>query len=278
MKWNMGWMHDTLEYFNKDCIYRKYCQDKLSFSIWYAFTENFVLPLSHDEVVHGKGSLYGRMPGDTWQKFANLRLLFGYMYTHPGKKLLFMGSEFGQHGEWTHDHSLEWHLLDDPFHANLQKWVRDLNRLYRTEPAMFEMDFERSGFKWIDFHDADNSVISYLRKDKSGKSILAVACNLTPVPRYNYRVGVPYSGPWKEILNSDATEYCGSGQGNLGGAEAAPASFYGKFDFTLSVTLPPLAIVVFKKQLTSDLPATPPPENLKHETRNPSQTQSPKPE
>jgi 1,4-alpha-glucan branching enzyme len=248
MKWNMGWMHDTLEYFNQDPIYRKYHQGKLTFSIWYAFSENFILPLSHDEVVHGKGSLYGKMPGDTWQKFANLRLLFGYMFTHPGRKLLFMGAEFGQPSEWTHDHSLEWHRLAEPPHASLQKWVRDLNRFYRMEPAMFQMDFDGRGFEWIDFHDADNSVISYLRKDKAGKSVLAVACNCTPVPRHNYRLGVPSGGLWKEVLNSDAKDYGGSGQGNLGGVEAAPVSFYGKFDFSLSVTLPPLGVVVFRKQ------------------------------
>jgi 1,4-alpha-glucan branching enzyme len=255
MKWNMGWMHDTLEYFNQDCIYRKYHQDKLTFSIWYAFSENFVLPLSHDEVVHGKGSLYGKMPGDPWQKLANLRLLFGYMYTHPGKKLLFMGAEFGQHGEWTHEHSLEWHLLDNPGHAALQKWVRDINHLYRTEPALYEMDFDGQGFEWIDCHDADSSVISYLRRDTTGSTVLAVVCNFTPMPRHNYRVGVPVGGFWTEILNSDAADYGGSGQGNLGGVEASPESFYGKFDHTLSITLPPLAIVVFKKQPASK-PAT----------------------
>ena len=191
MKWNMGWMHDTLEYFNQDPIYRKYHQGKLTFSMLYAFSENFILPLSHDEVVHGKGSLYGKMPGDPWQKFANLRLLFGYMYTHPGKKLLFMGGEFGQWPEWTHDHSLEWHVLEHPQHADLQSWVRDLNHLYRNEPALFEMDFDPKGFEWIDFHDADNSVLSYLRRNKAGDAVLAVACNFTPVPRHNYRVGVP---------------------------------------------------------------------------------------
>ncbi len=247
MKWNMGWMHDTLAYAGNDPIYRKFHHDKLTFSIWYAFFENFILPLSHDEVVHGKGSLYGRMPGDAWQKFANLRLLFGYMYTHPGKKLLFMGGEFGQHGEWAHDHSLDWHLLEDPRHRDLQKWVRDLNHLYRTEPALFELDFHGSGFEWIDFHDADNSVISYLRRGKSEGSPLAVVCNFTPVPRHNYRVGVPQAGLWKEILNSDAKDYGGSGQGNMGGVEASPASFYGRFDHSLSVTLPPLGIVVFKR-------------------------------
>ena len=252
MKWNMGWMHDTLEYFAKDCAYRKYHHGGLNFSLCYAFSENFVLPLSHDEVVHGKGSLYGRMPGDPWQKVANLRLLFGYMYTHPGKKLLFMGGEFGQHREWNHDHSLDWHLLDEPLHGALQRWIRDLNRLYRTDPALFELDFDAKGFEWIDFHDADNSVISYLRKDKSGRQMLAVVCNFTPVPRHNYRVGVPAGGFWKEILNSDATEYGGSGQGNMGGVEASPVSFYGKFDYSLSVTLPPLGIVIFKQPMDND--------------------------
>ncbi len=252
MKWNMGWMHDTLEYFNQDPIYRKYHQGKLTFSVLYAFSENFILPLSHDEVVHGKGSLYGRMPGDAWQKFANLRLLFGYMYTHPGKKLLFMGGEFGQWPEWQHDHSLEWHVLEHAHHRDLQNWVRDLNHLYRAEPALFELDFDPKGFEWIDFHDADNSVLSYLRRNKSGDAVLAVACNFTPVPRHNYRVGVPKGGFWKEILNSDAKEYGGSGQGNMGGIEASPASFYGKFDYTLSVTLPPLGIVVVKHQPTPE--------------------------
>ncbi len=257
MKWNMGWMHDTLEYFTRDCIHRKYHQGNLTFSAVYAFSENFILPLSHDEVVHGKGSLYGKMPGDSWQKLANLRLLFGYMYTHAGKKLLFMGGEFGQHGEWTHDHSLEWHLLNDPRHASLQKWVRDLNHLYRNEPALYETDFDGRGFEWIDFHDADNSVITYLRKDKSGHTFLAVACNYTPVPRHNYHVGVPQGGFWEEILNSDATEYGGSGQGNLGGVEASPASFYDRFDHTLSITLPPLGIVVFKRQLPAGAATAP---------------------
>ncbi len=254
MKWNMGWMHDTLEYFNQDPVYRKYHQGKLTFSILYAFSENFILPLSHDEVVHGKGSLYGRMPGDAWQKFANLRLLFGYMYTHPGKKLLFMGGEFGQWPEWTHDHSLEWHVLEHAHHRDLQKWVQDLNHLYRAEPALFELDFDHKGFEWIDFHDADNSVLSYLRRSKSGASVLAVACNFTPVPRHNYRVGVPKGGFWKEILNSDAQDYGGSGQGNMGGVEASPASFYGRFEYSLSVALPPLAVVVFKHQPTREPP------------------------
>ncbi len=253
MKWNMGWMHDTLEYFTKECIHRKYHQGSLTFSAVYAFSENFVLPLSHDEVVHGKGSLYNKMPGDPWQKLANLRLLFGYMYTHPGKKLLFMGGEFAQHAEWTHEHSLDWHLLDNPQHAAIQAWIRDLNRLYRNEPALYETDFHGQGFEWIDYHDADNSVITYLRKNKAGNVLLAVACNFTPVPRSNYRLGVPQGGFWKEVLNSDAAYYGGSGQGNMGGVEASPASFYGRFDHTLSVTLPPLAVVVFRKDLTAEL-------------------------
>ena len=234
-------------------MYRKFHQCKLAFSIWYAFSENFILPLSHDEVVLGKGSLYGKMPGDPWQKYANLRLLFGYMWTHSGKKLLFMGGEFAQWPEWRHDHSLEWHALDDEQHRNVQKWVRDLNHLYRAEPALYETDFFEKGFEWIDFHDADNSVLTYLRRDKSASTALAVACNFTPVPRHNYRVGVPQGGFWTEILNSDARDYGGSGQGNMGNVEAAPASFYGKFDYTLSVTLPPLGIVVFKKELTKEL-------------------------
>ncbi len=251
MKWNMGWMHDTLKYLANDCVYRKYHQDKLTFSIWYAFSENFVLPLSHDEVVHGKGSLYGKMPGDAWQKLANLRLLFGYMYTHPGKKLLFMGNEFGQHREWNHASSLDWHLLDDPLHEGLRQWVRDLNRLYRAEPALYERDFHKNGFAWIDFHDADNSVISFLRKDQTGRRICAVICNFTPVPRLNYHIGVSEGGYWEEILNSDAKDYGGSGYGNMGGVDASPASFYGNFDYTLSVTLPPLGIVVFRKELSA---------------------------
>ncbi len=251
MKWNMGWMHDTLEYFQLDGIYRKYHQDKLSFSIWYAFSENFVLPLSHDEVVHGKGSLYDKMPGDPWQKLANLRLLLGHMYMHPGKKLLFMGGEFGQHREWNHDLSLDWHHLDDPSHQQLRRWVRDLNHLYRKEPALYDLDCDGRGFEWIDFRDAENSVISYLRRDEASRHALAVVCNFTPVPRYNYRVGIPRDGQWKEILNSDAKDYGGSGQGNMGGIEASPASFYGRFDYSLSVTLPPLGLVVFKQPAES---------------------------
>jgi len=248
MKWNMGWMHDTLEYLSKDPIYRKHHQDKLTFSIWYAFSENFVLPLSHDEVVHGKGSLLRKIPGDKWQQFANLRTLLGYMYMHPGKKLLFMGGEFGQENEWNHNVSLDWHLLQNDANGNLSKWVCDLNHFYKSEPSLYEQDFDSSGFEWIDLHDAEKSVISFIRRPKSNDKLLAVVCNFTPTPRYNYRVGVPIGGYWKEVLNSDAKEYGGSGHGNVGGVEASPASFYGKFDYSLSITVPPLAVLVFKRE------------------------------
>ncbi len=246
MKWNMGWMHDTLHYFSKDPIYRKYHHDQLTFSIWYAFTENFLLPLSHDEVVHGKGSLLGKMPGDEWQRFANLRLLFGYMFAHPGKKLLFMGGEFGQVKEWQHEESLEWHLLQYPLHRGLQRWVKDLNNLYRKESPLHELDFEADGFEWIDFHDWENSIISFLRKDGSGRPILAV-CNFTPVPRFRYRVGVPVSGFWRELLNSDSHIYGGSNVGNSGGLMAEPIPCHGR-THSLPLTLPPLAIVFLKPE------------------------------
>jgi len=248
MKWNMGWMHDTLEYFSKEPIYRKYHHNQLTFSIWYAFSENFLLPFSHDEVVHGKGSLLSKMAGDDWQKFANLRVLFGYMYTHPGKKLLFMGGEFGQWQEWYHEESLHWHLLEYPPHQGIQKWIRDLNHFYRNEPALYELDFQPEGFEWIDFSNWEESIISFLRRGKSTKDIILVVCNFTPVPRYNYRVGTPEGGFWKEALNSDAQVYGGSGHGNLGGAEAAPIPRHGK-NYSLSLTLPPLGILIFKKEI-----------------------------
>jgi len=247
MKWNMGWMHDTLEYFSQDPIHRKYHQDKMTFSLWYAFFENFILPLSHDEVVHGKGSLIGKMPGDEWQKFANLRLLLGYLYTHPGKKLLFMGGELGQWREWNHEESLEWHLLQYLPHQALQRWVRELNAFYRTQPALYEDDFSPGGFEWVDFKDANSSVISYLRKGKATEDTLLVACNFTPVSRYNYHVGVPSSGFWQERLNSDAKENGGSGQGNFGGVRSTPVPYHGKYH-SLSLTLPPLSISIFKKE------------------------------
>ncbi|HLJ36955.1 MAG TPA: 1,4-alpha-glucan branching protein GlgB [Steroidobacteraceae bacterium] len=242
LKWNMGWMHDTLDYFRQDPVHRKYHHSRLTFSIWYAFTENFVLPLSHDEVVHGKGSLLGKMPGDEWQQFASLRLLFGYMWTHPGKKLLFMGGEFGQRREWQHDESLEWHVLRYPLHAGVQHWVRDLNRLYRETPALYELDFSEAGFSWIDCDQADISVIAFLRRDRSG-GVALVVCNFTPVPRERYRLGVPRGGRWRERLNSDATDYGGSGQGNLGALETSQTPYHGQA-FSLHLRLPPLAVVV----------------------------------
>ena len=245
MKWNMGWMHDTLDYFSTDPIFRKYHHNQLTFSIWYAFSENFVLPLSHDEVVHGKGALFGKMSGDEWQKYANLRLLYGYMYGHPGKKLLFMGVEFAQWKEWNHDESLEWHALQDPFHQGVQRWVRDLNHLYKAEPALYELDFSIEGFEWIDFHNWEQSIISFMRKGRSSDEPVLVICNLTPVPRYNYRVGVPKGGFWKEVLNSDAKIYSGSGHGNSGGLETSPVPAHGKYH-SLSITLPPLGILFFK--------------------------------
>ena len=247
LKWDMGWMHDTLEYMSQDPIYRRYHHNRLTFRMIYAFHENFVLPLSHDEVVYGKRSLIGKMPGDDWQKFANLRALFGYMYAQPGKKLLFMGGEFGQWREWVHDGSLDWDLLKYPLHAGLQRWVQDLNRLYRSEPALHEMDCDPAGFEWIDCDDADSSTVTLIRKGKSSSTIILVACNFTPVPRYSYRLGSPRSGSWQEILNSDAGEYGGSNMGNLGGVETVPVPLHGR-PYSLTITLPPLSVSFFKNQ------------------------------
>jgi len=245
MKWDMGWMHDTLEYMSKDSIHRKHHHNQLTFRMLYTFHENFVLPLSHDEVVHGKGSLLRKMPGDDWRKFANLRLLFSYMYAQPGKKLLFMGGEFGQWSEWYHEVSLDWHLLEYPPHAGVKRLVRDLNRLYTDEPALHELDFHPDGFEWIDCSDSQGSILNLLRKGRSTGDIVLVALNFTPVPRFNYRVGVPRGGYWKELLNSDSQEYGGSGHGNLGGAEASRISFHGRPN-SLNLTLPPLGAVFFK--------------------------------
>jgi len=247
MKWDMGWMHDTLEYMTKDPIHRKYHHNRLTFRMLYAFQENFVLPLSHDEVVHGKGSLLGKMPGDDWQKFANLRLLFGYMYAQPGKKLLFMGGEIGQWREWNHDESLEWHLLAYRAHEGLQAWVRDLNRVYRKEPALYEQDFQAEGFEWIDCNDSQQNVLSMIRKGPSKGDLVAVACNFSPVPRPAYRIGVPQPGFWREILNSDSETYGGSGQGNLGGVPSESLPSHG-YPFSLQVVLPPLSAVYFKRE------------------------------
>jgi 1,4-alpha-glucan branching enzyme len=243
MKWNMGWMHDTLDYMRHDPIYRKAHHDRLTFSIWYAFSENFVLPLSHDEVVYGKGSLLGKMPGDEWQRFANLRALFGYMWGHPGKKLLFMGGEFGQRREWAHEEALDWPALQSPQHSGVQRWVSDLNALLRSEPALHQLDFDRTGFEWIDARDADASVIAFLRCPREGAPVLVV-CNFTPVPRTNYTIGVPQGGHWRELLNSDASLYGGSGMGNLGGVEAAPVAAHARYH-ALALTLPPLATLFF---------------------------------
>jgi 1,4-alpha-glucan branching enzyme len=248
MKWNMGWMHDTLEYFSNDPIYRKYDHNKLSFSIWYAFTENFVLAMSHDEVVHLKRSLLGKMPGDEWQRMANLRALYGYMYGHPGKKLLFMGGEFGQWSEWNHDSSLQWNLLGYEPHQGLMRWVKDANRLYTSEPALHELDNHPEGFEWVDFHDWEASIISFIRKGKSTQDVVLVVCNFTPVPRYNYFVGVPREGFWKEVLNSDAALYGGSGLGNYGGAEAEMIAVQNR-PYSLLLTLPPLSVIFLKNEV-----------------------------
>lgn len=245
MKWDMGWMHDTLDYISRDPVFRKYHHHEMTFRMIYAFHENFVLPLSHDEVVHGKGSLLSKMPGDEWRKFANLRALLGYMFGQPGKKLLFMGAEFGQWNEWNHEASLDWHLLEYAPHAGVARWVADLNRAYRTEPALHDLDFDWAGFEWIDCHDADQSVFTFLRKARDGGDVIAIACNFTPVPRHGYRIGVPRGGVWKEILNSDALEYGGSGQGNLGGVHAVDVPSHGRLH-SLRLLLPPLGVVFLK--------------------------------
>ena len=245
MKWNMGWMHDTLDYMRQEPIHRRHHHDRLTFSIWYAFFENFVLPLSHDEVVYGKGSLIGKMPGDSWQQFANLRLLFGYMWAHPGKKLLFMGGEFGQRREWTHESGLEWWVSTLFEHAGVQRWVRDLNGALRTEPALYQLDFDQAGFEWIDAGDAAASVLTFLRKPKSGVAPLVAVCNFTPIVRHNYSVGVPHGGLWRELLNSDAGVYGGSGIGNFGAVEAAPVPAQGRAH-ALTLTLPPLGCLLLK--------------------------------
>jgi 1,4-alpha-glucan branching enzyme len=245
MKWNMGWMHDVLDYFEKDPVYRSYHHNKLTFGMMYAFSENFILPFSHDEVVHLKKSMLDKMPGDYWQKCANLRLLYGFMYGHSGKKLLFMGGEFGQWREWNHDSALEWHLLDHPMHSGIQRWVKDLNAKYHELKELHEVDYDWKGFEWIDCNDYLESVLSFLRYGKERDTALMIACNFTPVPRYQYRIGVPYGGFWDEILNSDGRMYGGSGLGNFGGLEAEEVTHHGR-PFSLSITLPPLGIVMFR--------------------------------
>jgi 1,4-alpha-glucan branching enzyme len=245
LKWNMGWMHDTLKYMQEDSIYRRYHHGQLTFSLIYAFHENFVLPLSHDEVVYGKGSLIGKMPGDGWQQFANLRALYGYMWGHPGKKLLFMGGEFGQRREWTHEGELEWWVTGLPEHAGMQRWVSDLNRVYRSEPALYRIDFSPDGFEWLDVDNADNSMIAFLRKGGGDVPPVLVACNFTPVPRTNFLIGVPKRGIWREILNSDAREYGGAGWGNLGAVESVPVSTHGRIE-SLNLALPPLSTIMLR--------------------------------
>jgi len=245
LKWNMGWMNDTLRYFQKDPVHRKYDHGQLSFSLIYAFHENFILPMSHDEVVHGKGSLIDKMPGDTWQKFANLRLLFGYMFGHPGKKLLFMGDELAQWREWTHEQSVDWHLLQHPDHHGIKQLVSDLNALYKTEPALHQVDFDWRGFEWLELHDSENSVLAFARRARNRDECIVVACNFTPVAREGYRIGVPSGGFYREILNTDADRYGGSNFGNYGGAWAHQGDWGGQ-PFHLSLRLPPLGVMFLK--------------------------------
>ncbi|MBJ2154353.1 1,4-alpha-glucan branching protein GlgB [Variovorax sp. IB41] len=244
-KWNMGWMHDTLAYMKEDPVNRKYHHHKLTFSLVYAFHENFVLPLSHDEVVHGKGSLINKMPGDTWQQFANLRALYGFMWAHPGKKLLFMGGEFGQRREWTHDGELEWWVCEQEGHGGVQRLVAQLNRVYRGAPALHQLDFSSAGFEWVTADDEAMSVFAFLRKAGDGSPPLLVVSNMTPVPRTNYLLGVPLGGHWREVINTDAAEFGGSGWGNFGGVEAAPVRSHGHRQ-SVCITLPPLSTLILE--------------------------------
>jgi 1,4-alpha-glucan branching enzyme len=243
LKWNMGWMHDTLDYLSHEPIYRQYHHDQLTFGMMYAFSENFLLPFSHDEVVHGKGSLLGKMPGDAWQRFANLRLLYTYLYTYPGAKLLFMGCELGEHGEWRHQGELSWHLLEQAPHRGLQQLVGDLNRMYCREPSLYRLSFEGAGFEWIDCHDSTQSVLSYLRWD--GEAFHVVILNFTPVIRTDYRIGVPRPGRYREVLNSDSRFYGGSDVGNGPDIASEPVAWMGRRD-SISLTLPPLGALVLK--------------------------------
>jgi 1,4-alpha-glucan branching enzyme len=246
MKWNMGWMHDMLHYFSEDPVHRKYHHNNITFSLLYAFTENFVLPVSHDEVVHGKRSLIGKMPGDEWQKFANVRAFLAFMYTHPGKKLLFMGSEIGQHEEWNHDSTVPWHVLTFDFHRKLQELSRELNRVYKANPALYEVDYHHSGFEWVDFHDSENSVISFVRRAEDPNDFLLVCCNFTPVVRQNYVISAPAPGFYAEILNTDSEYFGGSNVGNGGGVQSKAAPNRDR-RHSITITLPPLAVVVFRK-------------------------------
>ena len=245
-KWNMGWMHDTLQYMARDPVHRRHHHGEMTFGLVYAFTENFVLPLSHDEVVHGKGSLLAKMPGDRWQQFANLRAYYGFMFGHPGKKLMFMGCEFAQQNEWNHDQSLDWHLLADPLHAGVQRLVRDLNRLYRATPALYQLDFVPGGFEWIDLNDAERSTLSFIRRGVDGNGCIVVVCNFTPSPHHTYRLGVPFAGQYRECLNTDSRHYGGSNTGTpLGVASAQPIGSHGK-PWSVLLNLPPLATVMLE--------------------------------
>jgi 1,4-alpha-glucan branching enzyme len=245
MKWNMGWMHDMLDYFEKDPVHRKFHHHNITFSMLYAFTENFVLPISHDEVVHGKRSLLSKMPGDMWQKFANVRAFLSYMYGHPGKKLLFMGSEIGNWDEWDHERGLPWELLHFEFHRKLQVFARELNRLYKSHPAFYEVDYHWGGFEWVDFRDVDGSTISFIRRPQGARPFLLFVCNFTPVPRHNYRVGVPDPGYYREVFNSDAEMFGGGNVGNSGGVMSEPIGYNNHYH-SLSITLPPLAVAIFE--------------------------------
>jgi 1,4-alpha-glucan branching enzyme len=251
LKWNMGWMHDMLEYFQKDPIHRRYHHNSLTFAMMYAYSENFILSFSHDEVVYGKRSLLNKMPGDEWRQFANLRALYAYMTAFPGKKLNFMGGEFAQWNEWNFQAGLDWYLLDKPFHAQTQQFVKDLNRIYAAEPSLHEVDFQWDGFQWIDFHDVDNSTVSFLRYAKDKRECVVVVANFTPVPRMGYRVGAPAPGYYKELLNSDAASYGGSNLGNAGGLPADELPWQGQ-PYSLLLTIPPLGVVYLKPEQMPD--------------------------
>ncbi len=255
-KWNMGWMSDTLEYVEQNPIFRRYHHRLLTFSLLYAFSENYILPFSHDEVVHLKGSMWGKIPGDDWQKAATLRALYGYMYAHPGKQLMFMGGEIGQHREWNHDRSIDWHLLEQPLHKGLQQFVKDLNRTYRTEPALYECDFEASGFQWIDCNDSDNSVVALMRRAQDRNDFVIAIVNFTPVPRYGYVLGAPRAGRYDEVFNSDSDAYCGSNIGNDGIVYTEPIPSHGHPQ-SMRLTLPPLGFLLLKPHSSSESTPTP---------------------
>jgi 1,4-alpha-glucan branching enzyme len=243
----MGWMNDILQYVKTDPVYRKWDHRHLTFSMLYAFNENFLLPFSHDEVVHGKGSMFGKIPGDAWQKAATLRTLYGFMYAHPGKKLMFMGDEFGQDREWDHDRSLDWDLVNEPLHGGLQRFVRDLNRVYAAEPALHQVDFDFTGFQWIDCNDSENSVVTLIRRSKTAGDFLVAVLNYTPVPRETYRIGVPGPAVYREIVNSDAGFYGGGNVGNGGAVATEPIATHGH-DNSINLRLPPLGFLLLKPE------------------------------